>query len=274
MGLIPLIFGEFRRPFRTCGCVTGIAESAEDSNNWNRLVELYAPLLRVWLRKYDVQTSDADDLVQEVLMAVSKEPKSFDHSGRPGAFRSWLQTILTRRLRNFWRAQGRRPQARGDSDIERRLELLEDPASELSEILPNENEWYKAAYHKNDEITGNYWDHPTSTDEVPYSDQPPGSDAPNQSNTANFFKDYSAENNDDDGVAVTASPSFDANVNMLTDVGALTQSVRPYGTFDQGGYVSEWNESRFTRQVTRGGKREVVARHGARGFVYISVQVR
>lgn len=109
-------------------------QRTDDSKNWNRLVELYAPLLRVWLRKYDVQASDADDLVQEVLMAVAKDLKSFDHSGRPGAFRSWLRSILVHRLRNFWRAQGRRPQARGDSDIERRLERLEDPASELSQI--------------------------------------------------------------------------------------------------------------------------------------------
>ena len=109
-------------------------QQTDDSKNWNRLVELYAPLLRLWLRKYDVQPSDADDLVQEVLMAVSKDLKSFDHSGRPGAFRSWLRTILVHRLRNFWRAQGRRPQARGDTDIERRLDQLEDPASEMSEI--------------------------------------------------------------------------------------------------------------------------------------------
>ena len=44
--------------------------------------------------------------------------------------------------------------------------------------LPSEDEWYKAAYHKNDGVTGNYWDYPTSTDAVPYSDQPPGSGAP------------------------------------------------------------------------------------------------
>lgn len=104
------------------------------SKNWSRLVDLYAPLLRLWLRKYDVQTSDADDLVQEVLMAVSKDLKSFDHNGRPGAFRSWLRTILVHRLRNFWRARNRRPQAGGDSEIDRRLDQLEDPASEMSEI--------------------------------------------------------------------------------------------------------------------------------------------
>ena len=24
-------------------------------------------------------------------------------------------------------------------------------------VIPTENEWYKAAYHKNDGVTGNYW---------------------------------------------------------------------------------------------------------------------
>ena len=47
--------------------------SEPESESWNRLVHLYAPLLKVWLRKYDVQDNDADDLVQEVLLAVSKE---------------------------------------------------------------------------------------------------------------------------------------------------------------------------------------------------------
>ena len=109
-------------------------QQSDDSKNWNRLVELYAPLLQLWVRKYQVQESDADDLVQEVLMTVSKELQSFDHSGQTGAFRSWLRTILTHRLRNFWRSQGRRPQPPGDSEIDRQLEQLEDPASEMSEI--------------------------------------------------------------------------------------------------------------------------------------------
>jgi formylglycine-generating enzyme len=33
--------------------------------------------------------------------------------------------------------------------------------------IPTENEWYKAAYHKNDGVTGNYWDYPTRSDSVP-----------------------------------------------------------------------------------------------------------
>jgi RNA polymerase sigma-70 factor (ECF subfamily) len=115
-----------------------------ESEAWDRLVELYAPLLRTWLRKYDVQASDADDLVQETLLAVSKDLKSFDHGGQPGAFRAWLRAILVHRLRNFWRARGRRPQARGDSDLERRLEQLEDAASEMSQLWNRQHDQHVA----------------------------------------------------------------------------------------------------------------------------------
>ena len=97
-----------------------------ESETWNRLVDLYAPLIRAWLRKYDVQDSDADDLGQEVLLAASKDLGKFDHKGHPGAFRGWLKAILVNRLRNFWRARDRRPQARGDSDIDERLAQLDD----------------------------------------------------------------------------------------------------------------------------------------------------
>ena len=109
-------------------------QQTDDPETWDRLVRLYGPLLTIWLRKYDVQSSDADDLVQDVLMAVSKDLKSFDHNGRTGAFRTWLRGILVNRLRNFWRARGRRPQVQDDSDIDRRLSQLEDPASEMSQL--------------------------------------------------------------------------------------------------------------------------------------------
>ena len=115
---------------------------APESESWNRLVALYAPLLRAWLRKYDVQASDADDLVQEVLLAVSKDLSKFEHAGQPGAFRGWLKAILVNRLRKFWRSRDRRPQARGDSDIDAKLAQLDDPASEMSQIWNREHDQY------------------------------------------------------------------------------------------------------------------------------------
>jgi RNA polymerase sigma-70 factor (ECF subfamily) len=113
-----------------------------ESESWSRLVELYAPLIRAWLRKYDVQDSDANDLVQEVLVAVSKDLGKFEHAGQPGAFRAWLRAIMVNRLRKFWRARDRRPQARADSEINARLAQLDDPSSETSQIWNREHDQY------------------------------------------------------------------------------------------------------------------------------------
>ena len=116
--------------------------SSPESDNWNRLVQIYAPLLVVWSRKYDVQDSDLDDLVQEVLLAVSIDLGKFEHGGQPGAFRAWLKAILVNRLRKFWRARDRRREAHGESDIDIRLAQLDDPASELSLLWNREHDQY------------------------------------------------------------------------------------------------------------------------------------
>jgi RNA polymerase sigma-70 factor (ECF subfamily) len=106
------------------------------------LEQLYAPLIRTWLRRYNVQDSDAADLVQEVLLAVSTDLNKFEHPEKPGAFRGWLKAILINRLRKFWRDRDRGPQAGGDSDIDARLTQLGDPASELSQVWNREHNQY------------------------------------------------------------------------------------------------------------------------------------
>jgi len=110
-------------------------------------------------------------------------------------------------------------------------------------FLPSEDEWYKAAYHRNDGVTGNYWTYPTSSDVRPYSAQPPGGSAPSQSNVANVFSDDGVANGYDDGFAVTGLITFSDGQNYLTDVGAYSHSRSPYGTLDQAGNVFEWNEA-------------------------------
>ena len=93
-----------------------------DTEAWGRLVELYTPVLRAWLRQYEALADvDVDDLVQDVLVTVSKEVSRFEPVG-PGAFRGWLRTILVNRLRHFWRMRQRRPAAVGGTDF---LELLD-----------------------------------------------------------------------------------------------------------------------------------------------------
>ena len=100
-------------------------------------------------------------------------------------------------------------------------------------FLPDENEWYKAAYHKNDGVTGNYFDFPSSNDV-----------APNQAH---------ADSNGDiierwDPNVANRSPPAAWNGCRVTTVGSAQKSVSPYGTFDQGGNVAEWNEALVPNQ--------------------------
>ena len=107
---------------------------SDDSDSWNRLVELYAPLMRGWLRSYEVSGADADDLVQDVLTVVSQELPKFNHNERTGAFRSWLRRILVNRLQNYWRRRKQPPPAKGGSSLLEQLKQLEDDNSGLSRI--------------------------------------------------------------------------------------------------------------------------------------------
>jgi RNA polymerase sigma-70 factor (ECF subfamily) len=100
-----------------------------DAQAWQKLVLLYTPLMRAWLRPAALQAADVDDLTQRVLEVVVRKLPQFQHDGRPGAFRAWLRAITVNRLREFWRA---RPPADQAAQSYALLEGLEDQASDLS----------------------------------------------------------------------------------------------------------------------------------------------
>jgi RNA polymerase sigma-70 factor (ECF subfamily) len=116
---------------------------APTDDDWRRLLDLYQPLLRAWMARAGVAASDADDLVQEVLLVVFREVGGFEHRGK-GAFRSWLRTILANRVRDYFRGQKYRPTATGDSDFLRRLDELESPDSALSRLWDREHDQHVA----------------------------------------------------------------------------------------------------------------------------------
>lgn len=111
-----------------------------DATAWERLVELYTPLIRGWLRRQALVPDDAEDVVQEVLAVVVRKLPQFERQPRPGAFRRWLRNITVNCVREFWRAQRGRPVATGDSDFQRKLNELEDSDSQLSRLWDKEHD--------------------------------------------------------------------------------------------------------------------------------------
>src|SRR4029077_16640540 len=85
-----------------------------DEETWKRFVDLYAPLIRGWLRRYSVAEQDAEDLAQEVMAVMIRQFPSFEHNHRGGAFRNWLRTVTVNQLRVLWRTR-RNACATGDS---------------------------------------------------------------------------------------------------------------------------------------------------------------
>lgn len=112
---------------------------------WRRLVDLYSPLIRSWLRRHAASENDVDDVTQEVLAVVVRRFPEFERQ-RCGAFRSWLRTIAVNCLRDQWRKGNRQPAGGGGTDFNILLGQLEDPHSGLSQQWNREHDAHVSQY--------------------------------------------------------------------------------------------------------------------------------
>src|SRR5438445_13871875 len=111
-----------------------------DDAAWQRMVDLYTPLIRGWMRRYALREPDADDLVQDVLAIVVRKLPEFEHQPRIGSFRRWLRNITVNCLRDFWRYNRFRPKPTGNGEFGHVLDQLEDPESALSRLWDREHD--------------------------------------------------------------------------------------------------------------------------------------
>ena len=127
-------------------------------------------------------------------------------------------------------------------------------------VIPTEDEWYKAAYYTTDldkdgtHDDPGYFDYPTSSNTAPGYVNNSG----NLSGTGTPFTDgvtdpgnYATYDGDYDGSGGVAGLGYPY---YRTEVGEWENSDSPYGTFDQGGNVSEKNETEISsHRGLRGG---------------------
>ena len=116
------------------------------------------------------------------------------------------------------------------------LDITRNPGAKY--WIPSEDEWYKAAYHDPRLASRGR----TSGGRLllaVFDDERHG--ARERHRPASFGE--SANYIDGSGYSVTQSGIEDPNQNYLTDGGSYEGSAGPYGTFDQGGNVWEWNDA-------------------------------
>lgn len=104
----------------------------EAAQAWDRLATIYTSLLQTWFHTAGLQSADCDDLTQRVLEVLLRRMPTFEHNGRPGAFRAWLRSICVN-LREVWR---RRPGENSGSV----LNQIVDPRSSLSQLWDKQHD--------------------------------------------------------------------------------------------------------------------------------------
>lgn len=90
-----------------------LLERLRQPNNvrdWDRLVELYQPLLLTWAKRAGLQDADAADLAQEVFALLHRKLPEFQYDPNR-SFRAWLRTVTL----NLWRGRQRKASSRSES---------------------------------------------------------------------------------------------------------------------------------------------------------------
>jgi RNA polymerase sigma-70 factor (ECF subfamily) len=85
-----------------------LKKNPDDPQSWNVFIERYQPRIRTWCLAWGLQDSDADDVVQEVLIKLFAALRKFQYDPS-GSFRAWLKTVTQHVWIDFVRTRRRTP---------------------------------------------------------------------------------------------------------------------------------------------------------------------
>ncbi|MEM7476093.1 MAG: sigma-70 family RNA polymerase sigma factor [Planctomycetota bacterium] len=86
-----------------------------DTDAWNRMVQLYSPLVYYWCKESGLSEADVHDVFQDVFHSVAQNLKQY----RPihgSSFRGWLRTVTRNKLNDFFRKYQRLEQPIGGTE--------------------------------------------------------------------------------------------------------------------------------------------------------------
>jgi RNA polymerase sigma-70 factor (ECF subfamily) len=99
----------------------------QDGEAWRGLVRLFGPEVHGWCRRAGLQPQEAEDVVQQVWLAVARNLGTFRRDLPGQSFRGWLWRIVENKLRDHWRGRTSQPRAVGGTSAQQRLQQTPEP---------------------------------------------------------------------------------------------------------------------------------------------------
>ena len=119
---------------------------SQDHEAWVEFVSLYEPVAYRLLRRHGLQDADAREVMQELLMAVSRNIDRWDPAKERGSFRGWLRRVARNLVINWLKQRQRRVIAAGGSDLQAMLDML--PADSDPETVEFDQELRRALFQR------------------------------------------------------------------------------------------------------------------------------
>lgn len=119
---------------------------SEDHEAWVEFATLYEPVIYRILRQHGLQDADARDVMQELLLAVSRSVDRWNPTKECGTFRGWLRRVARNLVINWLEQRGRRVVATGGSNLQSMLDML--PAPDKPDTVEFDRELRRAVFHR------------------------------------------------------------------------------------------------------------------------------
>jgi RNA polymerase sigma factor (sigma-70 family) len=119
---------------------------SQDHEAWIEFLAVYEPVVYRLLRKNGLQDADARDVMQELLLSVSRTIDRWHPVRETGSFRGWLRRVARNLVINWLKHRDRRVAGTGDWALQGMLNLL--PAADAPESVEFDRELRRALYHR------------------------------------------------------------------------------------------------------------------------------